>query len=63
MIALRYLHRKNKYVERDMLEARDRRYVDRLIEGCSSLNDQIDVEALKASLLMTDSYLKERVKL
>lgn len=59
MIALRYLHRKNKAAEREMLEIRDRRAFERLYDGVEGRYDSHDVEALLASLLMTPSWERE----
>jgi hypothetical protein len=54
--AMRYLHRKNRHAELAMLKKRES------AKDCWT-NTKLDIEALYCSLMMLDSWEKERVKL
>jgi hypothetical protein len=58
-ISMRYLHRRNRSLEKQMLENFDERRYRMLKRGGKYIMEFVDVEALMASLLMTDSYRVE----
>ena len=65
MRADRYLHRRNRTAEKHMIECRENRECQRLICGYVDLGDMedIDVEALISSLLMTPSHQIETAEI